>query len=69
MLSQKEIDFIEHWEVVRLEYSTLKSKIIRGFHILLENCHQDSSHICAHMRKTWVCVQNVPDIFDPEKLF
>ena len=30
MLSKKEMDFIKHWEVVREEYSTLKSKIVRG---------------------------------------
>jgi ABC-type nickel/cobalt efflux system permease component RcnA len=30
MLSKKEIEFMEHWESVREEYATLKSKIKRG---------------------------------------
>lgn len=30
MLSKKEIEFMNHWESVREEFGTIKSKIVRG---------------------------------------
>lgn len=30
MLSKKEEDFIKHWELVRIPYSTFSSKLMRG---------------------------------------
>jgi len=30
MLNQEEIDFIKHWEAVRIPYSSVKSKFMRG---------------------------------------
>jgi hypothetical protein len=35
MLSQKEIEFINHWESVRVKYSSLSSKLIRGLPMAL----------------------------------
>ncbi len=35
MLSQKELDFIEYWKKVRLEYSTISSKMLRGLPMAL----------------------------------
>ena len=35
MLTEKEKDFISHWEAVREEYSSISSKLIRGLPMAL----------------------------------